>query len=518
MPKITYVHADGARDVLDVAVGTSVMRGAILNGIDGIVAECGGEMMCATCHVYVEEPQLPLTPTQSDDEKAMLEFTASERKPNSRLSCQLVVSPEMDGLVVYLPRVAGLMSEQVVAIVGAGQAGFQTASSLRQEGFAGHILLIGDEPVLPYQRPPLSKSYLAGESGLNELWLRPENFYEKQRIELVTGANVMAIDRRGRRLRMESGDEIAFDHLVLATGARNRPLPVPGAELDGVLALRTLADADILRERLADIGNVVVVGAGFIGLEFASVAIAAGAAVHIVELTQYPMGRVVSAPVSGFFAEAHRRWGAKLSLGTGVTRILGDRGRVAGVETGDGRHLPADLVLICVGVIPNAELADAADLAIANGIAVDEYLTTGEQAIFAIGDNASFPTRFAEGRVRLESVQNAVDQARCAAAHIAGKKAVYDKVPWFWSDQRELKLQIAGLTPGHDAAIIRGDPESGAFSVFCFRTGRLIGVELVNRAADHIAARRILAGEPRLTPAQAADESYDLRAHTARKS
>jgi 3-phenylpropionate/trans-cinnamate dioxygenase ferredoxin reductase subunit len=410
------------------------------------------------------------------------------------------------------------MPEPVVAVVGAGQAGFQTASSLRQEGFAGRILLIGDEPVLPYQRPPLSKSYLAGESGVDELWLRPENFYEKQRIELVTGVNVMAIDRRARLLSLASGDEIAFDHLVLATGARNRPLPVPGAELDGVLALRTLADTDILRQRLAEAGEVVVVGAGFIGLEFASVAIAAGAAVHIVELTQYPMGRVVSAPISGFYADAHRRWGAKLSLGTGVARIRGDRGRVAAVETGDGHHLPADLVLVCVGVIPNAELAGAAGLAIANGIAVDEYLTTGEGAIFAIGDGASFPTRFAEGRVRLESVQNAVDQARCVAAHIAGKKAVYDKVPWFWSDQGEFKLQIAGLTSGHDAAIVRGDPEGGAFSVFCFRGGRLIGVESVNRPADHIVARRILAGEPRLMPAQAADESYDLRAHAARRS
>ena len=313
------------------------------------------------------------------------------------------------------------MPEPVVAIIGAGQGGFQAASSLRQEGFAGRVLLFGDEPALPYQRPPLSKSYLAGESSLDELWLRPEAFYEKQNIELVSGETVTALDRRGGKLRLASGNEIACDRIVLATGARNRPLPVPGADLDGVLGLRGLADADALRQRLKEAREVVVIGAGFIGLEFASVAIAAGAAVHIVELTQLPMGRVVSVPISRLFTEAHRGWGATLSLGTGVTRILGDRGRVTGVETGDGRDLPADLVLVCIGVVPNAELAAEAGLAVANGIAVDANLVTEEKTIYAIGDCANFPTRFAEGPVRLESVQNCVDQARAAAAAIVGK-------------------------------------------------------------------------------------------------
>jgi 3-phenylpropionate/trans-cinnamate dioxygenase ferredoxin reductase subunit len=409
------------------------------------------------------------------------------------------------------------MADPVVAIVGAGQAGFQTAASLRQEGFGGRIVLIGDEPGLPYQRPPLSKSYLAGASGLDELLLRPEAFYETQNIDLVTGETVTAIDRRGRRLRLASGGEIPCDHVVLATGARFRPLPVPGAELDGVLPLRTLADADLLRERLAEAREVVVIGAGFIGLEFASVAIAAGAAVHIIEVTHHPMGRVVSASTSQFFTGVHRGWGAAISLGTGVARILSAAGRLNAVETTDGRVLPADLVLVCIGVVPNAELAGDAGLAVDNGIVVDEYLATGAADIAAIGDCANFPTRFAAGRVRLESVQNGVDQARAVAARIAGKPAPYDKVPWFWSDQGELKLQIAGITAGHDAAVVRGDPESGSFSVFCFRDGRLIGVESVNRPADHIVARRLLAGDPRLMPEQAADESFDLRAHAARK-
>jgi 3-phenylpropionate/trans-cinnamate dioxygenase ferredoxin reductase subunit len=405
------------------------------------------------------------------------------------------------------------MAVPLVAVVGTGQAGFQTAASLRQEGFAGRIILIGDEPVPPYQRPPLSKSYLARESGLDELWLRPESFYTQHQIEVLAGETVTAIDRADRRLRLASGGELSWDHLVLATGARFRPLAVPGAELDGVLPLRTLADTDILRERLDQAREIVVVGAGFIGLEFASVAIARGAAVHTIEVTQHPMGRVVSASISRFFTEAHRRWGAKVSLGTGVTQILGAGGRVTGVETTDARHLPADLVLICIGVIPNAELAREAGLAVDNGIVVDQHLATADPAILAIGDCANFPTPFAVGRVRLESVQNAVDQARGVAAHIAGKRAPYDKVPWFWSDQGDLKLQIAGITTGHDTAVLRGDPGDGRFSVFCFRAGRLIGVESVNQTADHVVARRLLASDPKLTPEQAADESYDLRAH-----
>jgi 3-phenylpropionate/trans-cinnamate dioxygenase ferredoxin reductase subunit len=410
------------------------------------------------------------------------------------------------------------MAAPTVAIVGTGQAGFQAAASLRQEGFAGRIALIGDEPVPPYQRPPLSKSYLAGESGLDELWLRPESFYAKQEIDLLAGETVTAIDRIERRLRLASDGVVPWDHLILATGARYRPLPVPGAELDGVLPLRTLADADILRERLDQAREVVVIGAGFIGLEFASVAIARGAAIHIIEVTHHPMGRVVSAPISRFFTEAHIGWGARISLGTGVARILGADGRVTGVETTEGHRLPADLVLICIGVIPNADLAGAAGLAVENGIVVDEYLVTDDPAILAIGDCANFPTPFAVGRVRLESVQNAVDQGRCVAAHIAGKRAVYDKVPWFWSDQGDLKLQIAGITTGHDASVLRGASASGHFSVFCFRDGRLIGVESVNQTADHVVARRLLAGDPGLTPEQAADESYDLRAHARRVS
>jgi 3-phenylpropionate/trans-cinnamate dioxygenase ferredoxin reductase subunit len=408
------------------------------------------------------------------------------------------------------------MPAPVVAIVGAGQAGFQLAASLHQEGFTGRVVLIGDEPVLPYQRPPLSKSYLAGQTGVDDLWLRPAEFYAKQQIELICGDAVTAIDRGRRCLRLASGSEVSFDHLVFATGARFRPLAVPGAELDGVLPLRTLADADILRQRLDQAHQIVVVGAGFIGLEFAAVALAHGADVHVIEITHHPMGRVVSAPTSRFFTEAHRRWGVKISLDTGVARILGAGGRVTGVETTSGERLPAELVLICIGVIPNAELAQAAGLTVDNGIVVDRHLITSSPEISAIGDCANFPTAFAMGSVRLESVQNAVDQGRCVAARLAGRPEPYEKVPWFWSDQGDLKLQIAGITAGHDEAVVRGDAAGGHFSVFCFRSGWLIGIESINRPADHAVARRLLAADPELSPEQAADESHDLRAHARR--
>jgi 3-phenylpropionate/trans-cinnamate dioxygenase ferredoxin reductase subunit len=405
------------------------------------------------------------------------------------------------------------MAAPVVAIIGAGQAGFQAAASLRDTGFDGRVVLIGDEPVLPYQRPPLSKSYLAGQSGVDDLWLRPAEFYAKQRLDLVYGDPATAIDRGQRRLHLASGIEFSWDHLVFATGAGCRPLAVPGAELDGVLTLRTLADADALRQRLEEAREIVVVGAGFIGLEFAAVALARGAAVHIIEVTRHPMGRVVSEPVSRFFTEAHIGWGAEVALGTGVVRILGADGRVAGVETTDGRHISADLVLICIGVIPNAELARNAGLAVDDGIVVDKCLVTSDPGISAIGDCANFPTPFAPVRVRLESVQNAVDQGRCVADRLAGRPAPYQKVPWFWSDQGDLKLQIAGITIGHDKSVLRGDPADRNFSVFCFRGSRLIGVESVNRTADHVIARRLLAGDPALSPEQAADEGFDLRTH-----
>lgn len=400
-----------------------------------------------------------------------------------------------------------------VVIVGAGQGGFQVAASLRDEGFAGDILLLGEEPGLPYQRPPLSKAYLTGKADDDMLRLRGAVFFEERRIALRPGTRATAIDREAGRLHLESGEAVAYDHLVLATGARNRPLPVPGGELDGVLHLRTLAEAEALKHRLEAARRVVVVGAGFIGLEFAAVAAAAGRAVTVLEATGRPMARAISRPMSDFFRAAHARAGIRLECEAVVTRIVGRDGTATGLDTATGHHHEADLVVVGIGVVPNVELAAEAGLAIANGIVVDEDLLTGDPAISAAGDCAAFPSPFAGGRVsRIESVQNAVDQGRTIAARLVGKAAPYRAVPWFWSDQGPLKLQIAGLIHPHGDAVPRGDPESGAFSVFCYEGDRLAAVESVNRPADHMIARRLLAAGLSLSHAEAADTGLDLKA------
>jgi 3-phenylpropionate/trans-cinnamate dioxygenase ferredoxin reductase subunit len=410
------------------------------------------------------------------------------------------------------------MAQDPVVIVGAGHAGFQLAASLRQHGFEGGIVLLGDEPALPYQRPPLSKDYLDGKIGLDFLLMRPEAFYQDHRIDYLPGSRVSEIDRAGKAVRLASGERLGYGHLVLATGARNRVPALPGIELDGVCYLRTLAETEGLRDRLAAADNVVVIGAGFIGLEFAAVARGHGKHVHIVELTDRAMGRVVSVATSGFFAEAHRRTGVVFGFGAQAARIAGRAtspmgDRVDHVELAGGEKLPADLVLVSIGVVPNGELAAAAGLAVANGIVVNAELLTADGNISAIGDCAVFPCHHAAGQpTRLEAVQNAADHARCVADRLVGKPHPYGALPWFWSEQGPLRLQIAGLTGGHDRIVPRGPIESGEFSVFCYKAGALLGVESINRPADHAHARRLLAAGREVSPEQAADASFDLRA------
>jgi 3-phenylpropionate/trans-cinnamate dioxygenase ferredoxin reductase component len=400
-----------------------------------------------------------------------------------------------------------------VVVIGAGHGGFQLATSLRQNGFDGEIVLIGDEPHLPYQRPPLSKDYLDGKIGLDLLLMRPETFFVDQRIELVSGVAVNAIDRAGKAVVLADGRRLAYDHLVLATGARNRVPPLPGIELDGVVYLRNLAETDALKERLRTIEDAVVVGAGFIGLEFAAIARAKGKGVHIVELTERVMGRVVCPETSAYFADAHRATGAEFSFGVRVERLEGDGGRVTRVVLSDGRKIPADLVLISIGVVPNAELAAAAGLAVGNGIVIDEVLQTADPNISAIGDCASFPSRHSlRNPVRLEAVQNAADHARCVANRLVGKPHAYEALPWFWSEQGALRLQIAGLTTGFQQVVLRGDYEKGEYSAFCYAGDKLLGIESINKPADHAFARRLLAAGRNVTPDQAADPSFDLRA------
>jgi 3-phenylpropionate/trans-cinnamate dioxygenase ferredoxin reductase component len=405
-----------------------------------------------------------------------------------------------------------------VVIIGAGQGGYQAAASLREAGYGERITLVGDEPQLPYQRPPLSKAYLLGDTTAERLQLRPQNYYEKHTIDLVTDTRVTAIDRAASRVTLSSGASLAYDHLVIATGARNRLLPVEGATLDGVMYLRTLADADAIKEHFAGAVNIVVAGAGFIGLELAAVASKLGKQVTVIEPLPRGMSRAVSSITSQFFADAHTQFGVKLLVNTRPQRVNGNGGRVASVTMSDGRDLPADLVLVGIGIVPVDDLAQAAGLPVANGIVVDAQLVTADPKISAIGDCAAFPDPFTGTMIRLESVQNAVDQGRCVAKRIAGHPAPYAAVPWFWSDQRDLKLQMVGLTAGCDRTVLRGNPAERAFSVFCFRGDTLLGIESVNRGADHMFGRRLLTAGESVTPDEAGDPGFDLKARLARLS
>lgn len=402
------------------------------------------------------------------------------------------------------------MSTAGVVIVGAGQAGFQVAASLREAGFADPITLLGDEG-LPYQRPPLSKAYLAGKTDAAGLCLRPPSYFVEHRITHRSGVTATAIDRRKRRVALSDGSALAYDHLVLATGARNRSLPVPGANLAGVHQLRTLADADALRAARDRANAIAIIGAGFIGLEFAGICAGSGIPVTVIEAADRPMARAVSPETARFFTNAHTRAGIRFAFGAGVSALEGKDGRVAEVQLADGSSIAADLVLVGIGVIPNEDLAEAAGLAVGNGIHTDAVLATSDPGISAVGDCACVPSRFAAGQpVRIESVQNAVDQARCLAARLTGRPTSYAAVPWFWSDQGPHKLQIAGLTRPDDVSVLR--PSATGLSVFRFRAGDFTGVETVDRAADHMAARRILGLGLRLSPEQAADATCDLKA------
>ena len=381
---------------------------------------------------------------------------------------------------------------------------------MRQAGYEGPVSLINDEPHLPYQRPPLSKAYLKGGGGPDTVMFRPENSYHDQRIELISD-RVVAIDRSALQLVCASGASRVYKHLVLATGARNRLLDIPNAGLEDVLYLRSLDESEMLRQLFPTRRRVVVVGAGFIGLEFAATARAKGLEVDVVELTPRVMARAVTSEISEFFQRRHSEAGIWIHFGVQATSITSNEGRVTGVTLSDGRPIAADLVVVGVGVLPNVELAAEADLPVASGIIVDEHLLTADPNISAIGDCALFKSVRFGAPLRLESVQNAADQARCVAARLTGDAKSYDGFPWFWSDQGPDKLQIAGLTTGYDQVVVRGDAGQGSFSAFCYKNGRLIGIELVNRASDHVFGRRFLAVNGSIPPEQAADPAFDLK-------
>jgi 3-phenylpropionate/trans-cinnamate dioxygenase ferredoxin reductase subunit len=397
-----------------------------------------------------------------------------------------------------------------VVIVGAGHAGFQLAASLRQLGFKDRVCLLNDEAHLPYQRPPLSKAYLKGTGGPDSLMFRPAKFYTDQTIELIAD-HATAIDRAAHTLKLASGALLDYGHLVLATGARNRLLDIPNANLPDVRYMRILDDSEDMRKRLASSKRVVVIGAGFIGLEFAATARIKGLEVDVLELASRVMARAVTAEVSEYFQRQHTAAGIRIHLGVQATAIEASGTKVSGVSLSDGHHMPADLIVVGVGVLPNVELAGEAGLPVASGIIVNEHLLTADPDISAIGDCALFESPRFGGSLRLESVQNATDHARCVAARLTGDDKPYDGHPWFWSDQGDDKLQMVGLTTGYDRVVLRGDPSQKAFSAFCYGGDRLLGIESVNRAGEHMFGRRLLSAGGSIAPEQAADPGFDLK-------
>ena len=399
-----------------------------------------------------------------------------------------------------------------IVIIGAGQAGLSLAEALRAGGFEGAVTLVGEEDAPPYQRPPLSKKYLLGEMDAERLWLKPRDFFAAQGVELALGARAESIDRTGRLVRLSDGRVLPYDRLALATGSRARRLPASiGGDLQGVHVVRTLADVDAMASEVAPGRRALIVGGGYIGLEAAAVAAARGLSVTLIEAAPRILGRVASAETAAWFAALHRSRGVDLREGVGLDRLeAGADGRVAAAVLADGARIGIDLAIVGVGILPNDDLAAQAGLAVENGIAVDAACRTQDPAIVAAGDCASFPWR--GRRIRLESVQNAIDMAKAAAASLLGAETAYDPVPWFWSDQYDVKLQIAGLNAGYDRVVARPGAREGALSVWYFGEGRLLAVDAMNDPRAYMTGKRWLEAGASPDPEALADPESDLRA------
>ena len=396
-------------------------------------------------------------------------------------------------------------------IIGAGLAGLTAAETLRAEGYEGSITLIGDEPHAPYQRPPLSKGYLLGETAEAQLMMRPAEVMAKKNIALRVGAGVTAIDRAAKRVTLDDGATLSYDGLALCTGSRLRPLPLAGTDWQGVYGLRSLDDAKAIAAALETAQNVVIIGGGFIGLEVAAVACKKGKRVTVLEAADRLMARAVAPPISQFYLDLHRGHGVDVVLGALVTGLVGTEGRIEAVMTGDGQEYSADLVLVGIGIIPNAELARAAGLDVDGGIVVDACGRTSDPAIVAAGDCTA--RRLDDGSLRrLESVQNALEQGRSAAVALLGRERPFNATPWFWSDQYDVKLQMLGLGASFDQVVTRGDPASRKFSWYYFKAGKLIAIDSLNQPGDHMTGRKLFDKGISPTPAQAADTGLDLAA------
>ena len=419
------------------------------------------------------------------------------------------------------------MSDQRIVIVGAGQAAAQAAETLRKRGHAGPITLIGDEASLPYQRPPLSKKYLAGSFDRDRLPFRHAAHYEEHAVMLRLGFPVVSIDRSRRRVELADGSAAEYDALLLATGSHPRLLPLPGAELAGVHYLRTVTDVDRLRAELTPGRRAVIIGGGYIGLEVAATCREAGLDVVVLEAAPRVMNRVVAPEVSRFYEAEHARHGVRILCNARVESLVPGREtgisqevfpvsrpgteRVAAVRLADSTDVPADFVLIAIGVAPTDSLARDAGLQCDNGIVVNEFCQTSDASIWAAGDCAWHPSIHYGVRVRLESVDNAFEQGASAALNMLGIATVHDKVPWFWSDQFDLKMVIVGLAAGHDTMVLRGDPASRAFSACYLKNGELIAVETVNHTKDQMAARKLIPARARPDLGRLSDPNVALK-------
>ncbi|AWK77025.1 pyridine nucleotide-disulfide oxidoreductase (plasmid) [Rhodococcus oxybenzonivorans] len=383
------------------------------------------------------------------------------------------------------------MTSQRALIIGASHAGAQLAASLRQEGWSGEIVLIGDESAAPYQRPPLSKAYLAGKRVLDEITIRSADFYSKQRIQLLD-AHVEAIDRSAGHIVLSTGETLTYDKLALCTGARPRQLRVPGAELAGVHYLRTAADVEMIRTSATPGRRVVIVGGGYIGLETAASLRALDLEVTVLEATTRVLERVTAPDVSTFFERIHREEGVDIRTNARVDALTGDR-TVREVTLDSGESIPADLIIVGIGVEPNTDLADAAGLVVDNGVVIDDHARTEDPDIVAAGDCTSHDMARYGRRIRMESVSSAGEQAKVAASTVCGKSRKIAALPWFWSDQYDLKLQIAGLNTGYDEVVFSGDPTRDRdFSCFYLRGGKLIAADCINRPRDFMFSKRAI--------------------------
>ena len=395
-----------------------------------------------------------------------------------------------------------------VVIIGAGHAAGQAAASLRQAKYEGDITIIGDEAHIPYQRPPLSKAYLKGDQGADKVYLRAESFYTDRDIAMKLNTSATGIDTQSKTVALSTGETLDYDHLLISTGSRPRKLSIEGSDLPGIHYLRTMDDVDGLREGMQPDANLVIVGGGYIGLEVAAVGRELGLNVHVLEMEERILQRVTTPEMSAYYHQLHEGRGVNIHTSTGVTGFAGD-GKVEEVICGDQRF-PADIVIVGIGIIPNTELAETAGIHCDNGIVVDDHCRTSDPHVYAAGDCTNHPNPLLDRRLRLESVPNAMDQARVSTANMLGDDKTYAAIPWFWSDQYELKLQMVGFSADGDTQVLRGDMASNQFAIFYLKDGKVVAADAVNSPKEFMLCKQLVGKSA--DPAMLADPEADLKA------